>query len=70
MSKPTKIQSLAQFEASLNSAQRSYFLTREARLEDRYQTLLRDVARVTSLASGLAGESTSERLARESGPAR
>jgi hypothetical protein len=66
MRKPTKIETLAQFEATLDSAQRSFFLQRETERDRLFQKLLQDAARVTSLACALAGESTSERLARES----
>ena len=66
MSKPKKFDSLAQFEASLDSAQRSFFLKREAERDHRFQTLLRDLGRVVSQASTLAGEATGERVARTS----
>lgn len=66
MSTPTKIETLAQFEATLDSAQRSFFLQRETERGHLFQTLLQDAARVISHASALAGDSTSERLVRES----
>jgi hypothetical protein len=66
MRKPKTIETLAQFEATLDSAQRSFFLQRETERDLLFQKLLQDAARVLSHASTLVGESTSERLARES----
>lgn len=66
MRTPKTIDTLAQFEATLDSAQRSFFLKRESERDLLFQELLRDAARVASHASRLVNESTSERLERES----